>query len=83
MKGACALPDIGQRVDQLSYDDLAWAENAQLVDANDRVAMTSVLIGHGIEWIGSVPLWMYALAGSGSGYGDGYGGDAYGDHPGD
>ena len=65
--GACSdLPATGTTLSELTYGQLAWADEQQLLTASEIKAV----IGRS-----DIPLALLASSGSGSGYGDG---DGYG-----
>ena len=70
--GACRVPEIGTRIEQIPQSDLLWAERMLPIKGVDL----------------RIPLWILSGYGSGSGDGYGYGagagyGDGYGDGDGD
>jgi hypothetical protein len=75
--GACEVPKIGTRVEELKYSQCVWAEDNSILSPNEIASLPS-------------PLWTLASSGSGDGYGSGYGygsgsgsGSGYGSGSGD
>ena len=69
LHGACEeIPEVGQRVDSLSYSQLSWMDELGF-DTSELTKQVSP------ETVGVLPPWAF----SGYGYGDGYGdGSGYG-----
>jgi len=69
--GACSVPAVGTPVDRLTFSQLVWVDEQDLLLPHEASRLTNPVD----VVFGSLPIW----ARSGSGYGDGYGyGSGYG-----